>query len=107
MVGGGDILGDRRSPEEGELAELVENGFGDGETAYVDEVLLDVPTDSVPLEDENASDRKLKDNGSHVGGDDGGGGGLSSDRELVNSGLHVVGDGGGGVSCDIDTARGD
>jgi len=74
MVGEEDLRGDRRGPGAGEVLVLAVNGIGDGETAYVDEVLLDVPTDSVLLvEEEKPSDRELMDNGLHVAGDDGDG----------------------------------
>jgi len=72
MTGGDDLLGERHNPGAGEFLELmVEEGFGEGDTAYVDEAVLDVPTDNVLLEDEKASERELMDNGLHVDGDDG------------------------------------
>lgn len=84
MVGGDEIQGDRCGPGTGEVVELAVNGIGDGETAYVDDVLLDVPTDSVLLVEEEKS----------------------SESELVDSGLYV-GEGGGRVSSDIDTGWGE
>jgi len=86
MCVGDDILGERCSPGAGELLELrtVGSCFGEGETAYVDGVALDVPTDSVLLDD----DEKV------------------SDREVVNVGLEVEGDSGGSGTSSGGTCRG-
>lgn len=49
MLSGDDLIGEYGVG--GELLELARNGFGEGETAYVDGVVLDVPTDSVLLDE--------------------------------------------------------